>query len=831
MRIFSRAILPLALTAMTLSLGGCTTTANQQVNLTTGSPVGNNSGTPGTGQSASIFRALGGAGLNPTVALFCNNENVVGDRGYARQVARTYRAYLNQLLSETHGGNGSQTGSVYGIDPLTGVPVQFPTPEATSTPEATPMPNPFPTAQDDISVVEKTSFNGRVFDNTNMPLDGVTVMARSLNSSINYAVETTTSNGTFAFNNAPAGIQIEIVVSRPGYAPMRRVEVLKSNKQGDPDANRYDFGTGGDNSNFGTDYNALTDEPLVTGILPGRNANGIAPETPVVLTFSEPVDRASVESNFALCVQPPGSAELQVVYTRADFTANWSSDDSQVTFTPRPDVKLNSGERYAIGFKAGDGIIKDKSGVVRAQDHFKLTDGRYEAGSYFTVEGEFNAQQFNAQQASFQPLPPPAKARDAFYFSYDDSASTASVELFKHAMSNNQLPNPAWSKTWEFLNYEHFDHLEQESLGLFKASMGLWKYPHLQNPYLDTYEVGIHLSAPYKCKATRQQMVLTVLMDISTSMQDPSSQFSQDGSPIPSKQTLAMEGLKAMASQLKAGDKVNLILFNNKAKTVLESFQVGQDAETLFSQALDAIKLQGGTNLQEALEAAYSMAEKHYDTRKMNRILFITDAQATEGNVDMGLVRAASATDNGRPIYLSGLGMGFGHDTERMNRITEEGHGAYYSINTLTDMQEAMGDRFIPLMDVIARNVRFQIEFPGFMRHNKSASEELSANPSQVQPTNFSANTSQYFWEQFLSNKTDFTGNEKVVLTITYEDPRSRQQKTERLEKSLAEILDKDLQNIKAAHMVSLTTALVRREVSAADVREELERLVPDVGR
>jgi Ca-activated chloride channel homolog len=829
MRIFSRSILPLALTAFTLSLGGCSTTANQQVNLTTGSPVGENGSPLTSGQNTALFRALGGVGLNPTVALFCNNENVAGDRGYARQVARTYRAYLNQLLSETTGGNGSQTGSVYGIDPLTGVPVQMPSP--TPAPEATATPNPFPTAQDDISTVEKTTFNGKIFDDSKAPIDGVKVTARSLNPSVVYEVETTTAGGTFAFNNAPAGVQIEIVVSRPGYSTVRRVEVLTSNKQGDPNANRFDFGTGEDGSDFGAGFNAITDKPQVTQVEPGRNSSGISPETPVVLTFSEPVDRASVERNFALCIQPTGSSELQVAYALADFTVNWSSDDSQVTFTPRPGVKLNSGERYAIGFKAGDGIIKDKSGISRSEDHFKLTDGRYEAGSYFTVEGDFQAQQFNAQQATFQPLPPPAKVRDSFYFSYDDSASTASVELFKHAMSNNQLPNPAWSKTWEFLNYEQFDQLEQESLGLFKASMGLWKYPHQQNPYLDTYEVGIHLSAPYKCKATRQQMVLTVLLDVSTSMYEPSSQFSKDGSAIPSKQTLAIEGLKAMTAQLKAGDQVSLILFNNKVKTVLDSFTVGQDSEAMFARALDEIKLEGGTNLQTALGAAYELAEKHYDTRKMNRILFMTDAQATEGNVDMGLVRAASATDNGRPIYLSGLGMGFGHDNERMNRITEEGHGAYYSINTLTDMQEAMGDRFIPLMDVIARNVRFQIEFPGFMRHNKSASEELSANPSQVQPTNFSANTSQYFWEQFLSNKTDFTGNEKVVLTITYEDPRSRQQKTERLEKTLAEILDKDLQNIKAAHMVSLTTALVRREVSATDVREELERLLPDVGR
>ena len=70
-----------------------------------------------------------------------------------------------------------------------------------------------------------------------------------------------------------------------------------------------------------------------------------------------------------------------------------------------------------------------------------------------------------------------------------------------------------------------------------------------------------------------------------------------------------------------------------------------------------------------------------------------------------------------------------------------------------------------------------------------------------------------------------------MVLTITYEDPRTRQQKTERLEKSLAEILDKDLQNLKAAHLVGLTTALVRREVSAAEVRQELDQLLPDVGR
>lgn len=818
---FFRRGLPIGCIALSLGLGACTT-ATQEVNVLMPGAQTPLTASGTNASSSSIFRALGATGLNPTVAMFCDNQRIDGDQGYARQVARTYRGYINKLLATTQGGQSGNTGSVYGVDPVTGVPIT--TPSAYPTPYATLPPN-----QDDISTVEKTTFNGKVFDNTNAPLDGVTVTARSLNPSVSYEVSTTTAWGTYAFNNAPAGVQIEITVSRSGYTPVRRVEVLKSNKQGDPNANRFDFGTDGSGSDFGVDYNAISDQPQVTQILPGRNADGVSTDSPIVLTFSEPMDRNSVEKAFALVALPPtGESTL---YTQDKFNISWNSTDSEVTFTLKPEFSLDSGVRYRVGFENGDRIIKDKSGISRSGDYFKVTDGNYEAQLFFTVAGDFMAQQWRLQQASFQPLPPPVKVRDSFYFSYDDSASTASVERFKHAMERNSLPRPEWSKTWEFLNYENFDHIEQEGIGLFKASMGLWKYPHLQNPYLDTYEVGIHLSAPYKCKATRQQMVLTVLVDISTSMGDAASISTPENPQTETKEALVVAGLKAMASQLKQGDKVNLIFFNNQAKTVLESFTLGEDPEKLYVDAIEQLKLVGGTNIQNALSAGYAMAEKHYDTRKMNRILFITDAKATEGNVDLGLVRAAADPNNSRPIYFSGLGLGIDHDEQRMNQITEEGHGAYYSIQTLTDMQEAMGNRFIPLMDVIARNARFHIEFPGFMRHNKSAAEELSVNPAQVQPTTFSANTSQYFWEQFLSNKTDFKGDEKVILTVTYEDPRTRQQKTERLEKTLAEILDKDLQNLKAAHMVSLTTALVRREVSAAEVQEELERLLPDVGR
>ena len=52
-------------------------------------------------------------------------------------------------------------------------------PRAVCTIAVTPTPNATPT--DDISVTEPTTVNGKVFDDTNAPLDGVTIRAKSLN--------------------------------------------------------------------------------------------------------------------------------------------------------------------------------------------------------------------------------------------------------------------------------------------------------------------------------------------------------------------------------------------------------------------------------------------------------------------------------------------------------------------------------------------------------------------------------------------------------------------------------------------------------------------------
>ncbi len=273
-------------------------------------------------------------------------------------------------------------------------------------------------------MVERTTFNGKVYDDTNAPLDGVTVTAKSLNTSVAYEVSTTTAGGTYAFNNAPAGVQIEITASRNGYTTRRRVEVLKSNKEGDPDANRYDFGTASsESSGFGTEFNALSDKPEVTMVTPGRNASGINPATSFVLKFSEPMDRQTVTDAFEIRafggqgfnVTAPQQFGEQLtvddeitfnsgtasdgqlifagdkVWDKAAFNASWNSDDTEVTMTFKEeralptDTESENVPDYSVSFEGGEAGIKDKSGITRDEKHFKLTEGRFENYYKFSI--------------------------------------------------------------------------------------------------------------------------------------------------------------------------------------------------------------------------------------------------------------------------------------------------------------------------------------------------------------------------------------------------------------------------------------------------------------
>ncbi len=264
----------------------------------------------------------------------------------------------------------------------------------------------------DISVAANTTFNGKVFDLNGSPLDDVKIEARSLSEAVPYNVEAKTVGGTYTFNDAPAGVQIEIIASKEGFATRRRVEVLKSNKNGVPASNRYDFGTDGTSASTGASYNALTDSPEVISVTPERNSSGVEPQTSFVLSFSKPMVRESVEKAFTiralrdvkLTVDAGASGQTfsgdnqlstlnnTLIWDKNNFTITWNAASTQVTFSFKDDAYLPTDKDtarvpvYQIVFNGSGGrTISGIQGGSRNSHHFRLTDSDLQESVSFNV--------------------------------------------------------------------------------------------------------------------------------------------------------------------------------------------------------------------------------------------------------------------------------------------------------------------------------------------------------------------------------------------------------------------------------------------------------------
>ncbi|MBT9544989.1 MAG: VWA domain-containing protein [Candidatus Sericytochromatia bacterium] len=573
-------------------------------------------------------------------------------------------------------------------------------PAATATPAPYAATTPLPAATSDISIIEKSTMNGKVYDQNQQTVDGAIVKARSLNPSVPYEGSTITAGGTYAFNNLPSGVQIEIVVEAPSIGTLKQIAVLKSNKQGDPNANRFDFGT------------APSPSPLPTA-------------TPMPTATPTPEQTA--------------------------------------TPTPLPTPTPT-------------------------------------------------------------PLPEPSQLRDFFYFSYDDSASTAAVELVKEKLNRGQMPHASLARPWEFLNRIHFPYENQEETGLFKVSMGMDRIEDSENPFLDNYDLGVHVTAPALCRQARPPMVLTLVIDVSGSMNEIEMGSYDEIRNRLNKLELARKGLYRLKQELVPGDVVNLVTFSDTAATKAENLQMPEANATLSTQ-IEGLRPAGGTNLNAGLQEGYRIARKYYQPDKTNRVLLLTDAYANQGEVDPLIISRQTQINDKAGIYFSGLGFGAGFNEAFLNQLTEVGKGSYYAIVNEEDATRAFGERFLALTHAAARNLRFKLDYPAWLKHGESAAEEISLVAEGVQPTHFSFNTSQFFLERFRANKNPNKASDTLRLEISYTLPSTGEKRTEVYEKPLSELLGKEQASIQNARLITALTGLIQGNLSPERVRKEIRDL------
>ena len=277
-------------------------------------------------------------------------------------------------------------------------------------------------------------------------------------------------------------------------------------------------------------------------------------------------------------------------------------------------------------------------------------------------------------------------------FSIDvDKASYSNV---RRMLNNGQSIHPNAVKIEEMINYFDYQYPQPKGKHPFSIYTELTTTPWNK----ETKLVRIGLQG----KTIRQDNLpssnLTFLIDVSGSMGEAN------------KLTLLKSAFKLLIHQLRAKDKVSIVVYAGAAGVVLEP--TNGDKKKKILDALDNLESGGSTAGGEGIELAYKIAKENFMNGGNNRVILATDGDFNVGassNEDMEKLIVKKRATN---IFLSVLGFGYGNYKDaKLEILADKGNGNHAYIDNMQEAQKVFGKEFGGTLHTIAKDVKIQVEF------------------------------------------------------------------------------------------------------------------------
>ena len=278
-------------------------------------------------------------------------------------------------------------------------------------------------------------------------------------------------------------------------------------------------------------------------------------------------------------------------------------------------------------------------------------------------------------------------------FSID--VDTGSYSTFRRWVNQGRLPQKGTVRVEEMVNYFSYQYpapnAEEQP---FSVNTELAPSPYNADKML----LRIGLKGFEKDKTSLGASHLVFLLDVSGSMS------SKDKLP------LLKSSLKMLSQQLDERDRISVVVYAGASGVVLDGVK-GND-HLAISQALDKLNAGGSTNGGAGIELAYQLAQKHFITGGVNRVIL-----ATDGDFNLGLSDQQGLTDliedkRKHGIALTTLGFGQGNYNDHlMEQLADKGNGNYAYIDTLNEARKVLVDELSASLMTIAKDVKVQVEF------------------------------------------------------------------------------------------------------------------------
>ncbi|MDP2314434.1 MAG: VWA domain-containing protein [Pseudomonadota bacterium] len=378
------------------------------------------------------------------------------------------------------------------------------------------------------------------------------------------------------------------------------------------------------------------------------------------------------------------------------------------------------------------------------------------------------------------------------FLSNDDSMSLASAQRVLWAVAEGQRVASAELRPHELLNYFTFATKPVPTGDTFGVSASAVRT-----------EAGLALAlAVTGTRPERRPLDLTLVLDRSGSME------------AEGRMEYLKRGLVKMLDRLRPGDRVDVVLFDDDVSVARSGFVVGRDDLDDLRLLFEELQPRGATDLDAGLEKAYELARSHTrlasEDQRDARVVVVTDARLTAGDVNPARVTEIARAFDESGIRLAAVGVGSDFDDDVLQQLTEKGRGAYVYLGSEKVVDRIFGAGFDSLVQVAADDVRFALDLPDSLGMQRFYGEEASTVAAEVVPVSFHGGTTQLFLQDLKVAPTGLVAEAPLVLDMTWRDPVTGKPRSQRWQGTVGGALGGDRANVAKARALMAWTDLVR---------------------
>jgi Ca-activated chloride channel family protein len=277
-------------------------------------------------------------------------------------------------------------------------------------------------------------------------------------------------------------------------------------------------------------------------------------------------------------------------------------------------------------------------------------------------------------------------------FSIDvDEAAYSNIRRY---INNGSIPPAGAVRIEEMINYFDYSYPQPRNDEPFSVNTELSECPWSPQHRL----VHIGLQGKEIVLQNLPNANIVFLIDVSGSMEEPN------------KLPLVKASMNLLVDQLRADDKVAIVVYAGSAGLVLPATSGAN--KTSIKEAIDNLQAGGSTAGGEGIQLAYKVARENFIKGGNNRIILATDGDFNVGISSDDELVSLIEKERKSGVFLSVLGYGMGnYKDNKMQQLADKGNGNHSYIDNINEALKVLVSEFGSTLFTIAKDVKIQIEF------------------------------------------------------------------------------------------------------------------------